>query len=112
EDRLLGDLGAEREAELDRPLDRSAVRDRQRARVREADRARVGVRLRAEARLAAAEHLRPRPQVDVDLEADDGFPAHRSRSGTKSNASAFSNACPARNSVFSASCGPISWSPT
>ena len=31
--------------------------------------------------LAAAEHLRPRLQVDVDLEADDRFPAHRQALG-------------------------------
>ena len=82
EDGLVGDLAAEREAELDRPLDRLAVRDGQRARVREADRARARVRLGEVLELAAAEHLRPRLQMDVDLEPDDGFPlsAHRARS--------------------------------
>src|SRR5215471_10744791 len=37
---------------------------------------------------------------------------HRSRSGTVSNASARSSTCPTRKTVFSASCGPISCSPT
>jgi hypothetical protein len=32
--------------------------------------------------LAAAEHLRPRLQVDVDLEADDRLPLHASLGGT------------------------------
>src|SRR5581483_8583115 len=37
---------------------------------------------------------------------------HRSRSGTKSNASACSSACATRKIVFSANCGPISCNPT
>ena len=75
EHRLLGDLRAERKAELDRPIDGGAVRDRQRARVRQADRAGVRVLRRPEARLAPAEHLRARLQMDMDLEADDCLPA-------------------------------------
>ena len=82
EDRALGDLAAEAEAEQHRHLDRALVRHGQRSRVRQAHRARAGVLGRAVLELAAAEHLRPRLQVDVDLEADDRFPAHRSRSGT------------------------------
>ena len=78
EDRVLGDLAAEREAELDRELDRARVRHRQRARMREADGARVRVLGGAVLELAAAEHLRARLQVRVDLEADDGLPlSHR-----------------------------------
>jgi hypothetical protein len=82
EDGLLGDLAAEREAEQDRPLHRLAVRHRQRTRERQADRARVRVRRVEVCDLAAAEHLRPRLQVDVDLEPDDRFPVHLRRSGT------------------------------
>ena len=43
--------------------------------MREADRAGVDVRLVAEGELAAAEHLRPRAQLDVDLEPDHGLVA-------------------------------------
>ena len=75
EERPLGDLAAEREAEPHRPLDRLAVRHRQHAGVREADRAGARVLVLAPDVLAAAEHLRPRLQLDVDLEADDRFPA-------------------------------------
>src|SRR5262249_2539138 len=108
----------EREAEPDRPLDRLAVRHRECAGMREADRARARVRVVERPDRAAAEHLRARLQVHVDLEADDRFPAHRSRSGTKSNSTARStpgagwNACPARKRVFSENCGPINCNPT
>ena len=68
------DLAPEREAELDRLLDRAPVRHGQRPREREADRAGLRVRRAAEAVLAAAEHLRPRLQLHVDLEADHRFP--------------------------------------
>src|SRR3712207_9076600 len=49
-------------------------RDWQDAGVREADGTRAGVRLLAEGELAAAEHLRLRLQLDVDLEPDDRLP--------------------------------------
>src|SRR5205823_4162943 len=113
EDRALGDLALEREPELDALLDRAAVRNRQRPRKREADGAGLRVRCAAEAVLAAAEHLRARLQLHVDLEADDGLPVHvRSRSGTPSNARLCSSAWPARKRVFSENCGPISCNPT
>src|SRR5436190_7930747 len=112
EDRVRRDLAPERETKEDRPLDRLPVRHRQRARQCEADGARVRVR-RVEVRHpAAAEHLRLRLQVNVDLEADDRLPSHRYLSGTKSKASARSSAWPARKSRFSANCRPISCSPT
>ena len=82
EDRVLDDAAAERVAEEDRHLDRAPVRHGQRPGVREADGARARVLGREVLELAAAEHLRLRLQVDVDLEADDRFPIHRSRSGT------------------------------
>src|SRR5262249_48365827 len=113
EERVLGDAAAERESQLDRPLDRPSVRHRQRARMAEADRARSRVLGVAVAERAAAEQLRPGLQVDVDLEPDDRFPvAHRSGAGTESNWRARSGAWGVRNSVFSENCGPISWSPT
>src|SRR6266487_6332273 len=74
EDGVLRDVTVEREPELDRPLDRQLVRNRQRTGVCEADRTGLRVRCTAEAVGAAAEHLRPRLQLDVDLEADDGLP--------------------------------------
>ena len=66
----------------------------QRPGVREADRAGAGVLRGAEARLAAAEHLRPRLQVDVDLEPDHRLPVviaaapGRSRSRARARARA------------------------
>ena len=55
------------------------VDDRQRAGQAEADRARARVRRLAEAQLAAAEHLRARVELDVDLQADDGLPLAHAR---------------------------------
>ena len=71
-------------SQYDLPLcvDGRPVRHRQRAGMGEAHRARVRVLRVAEPRLAAAEQLRPRLQLDVDLQADHGFPAQRRRSGT------------------------------
>src|SRR6478609_8274061 len=112
EHRRVGNLASEREPELDRPLDRAPVHDGERTREAEADRACLRVLARAEAHRAAAEHLRPRLQLDVDLEPDHGLPAHRSRSGTVSKASARSRAWPTANSPFSPNCRPISCSPT
>src|SRR6266487_2504434 len=74
EDRALRDPAVERVPELDRPLDRSLVRYGQGAGKRQANGAGARVRLTSEARLAAAEHLRVRLELDVDLEADDRFP--------------------------------------
>src|SRR3954453_16438228 len=113
EGRARRDLTAEREAQPHGQLDRLAVRDRQRAGERQADGARLGVgRLEVRDR-AAAEHLRARLQVDVDLEPNDRLPrAHRYRSGTKSNSRARSSAWPARNSTFSENWRPISCRPT
>src|SRR5215217_1690240 len=79
EDGLAGYLAAECEPELDRPFDGLSVRDGQCSRMREADGARARVRLGEVLELAAAEHLRPRLQMNVDLEPDDRLPisAHR-----------------------------------
>ena len=74
------DLATERQPELHDPLDRDAVRHGERPGEAEADGARLGVLPRAEAGGTAAEHLRPRLQLDVDLEADDGLPRHLSHS--------------------------------
>ena len=86
------DCATECQAELHRPVNRRAVRDRQRPGMREA----YGTGLRVlgctEAVLTAAEQLRPRLQLHVDLQPDHRFPVHRSRSGTGSKESACSRA--------------------
>ena len=84
EDRPRRDLALEGHRDHQREVHRLRVRDRQRARVAEADRAGVRVRLVPERERAAAEHLRPRPQLDVDLDADDRLVIHRT--GTPSKA--------------------------
>jgi hypothetical protein len=87
------DLAAEREPELQRPFDRLPVRHGEGAREAEADRAGLGVLGRAEPGRAAAEHLRARLELDVDLEADDGLPGHdRHLRGTVSKPIAASSA--------------------
>ena len=73
EDRARRDLAVERHRDHQREVHRLGVRHRQRARMAEADRAGVRVRLVAEGERAAAEHLGLRPQLDVDLDADDGL---------------------------------------
>ena len=75
EDGTGSDLAAQGESDLDAVLDRLRVDDRKASRVGQADRAGVDVGVVAERELAAAEHLRPRSQLDVDLEADDRFVA-------------------------------------
>ena len=70
EDRALRDLAAEREPDHQPVVHGLRVQRRQRARVAEADGARARVRLLAERQRAAAEHLRARRELDVDLEAD------------------------------------------
>ena len=73
EDRARRDLAAQRHPHHD-PVDHGlGVGHRQRAGQAEADRAGARVGLLAEAQLAAAEHLRAGLELDVDLEADDGF---------------------------------------
>ena len=56
-------------------VDGAGVRHGERPGVAEAHRARAGVRLLAEGERAGAEHLRPRGELDVDLEPDDGLEA-------------------------------------
>ena len=67
------DLAAERQRPADRQLDDSRVENRQRTRMAEADRASLRVGRRTEVRRAAAEDLRPRAKLRVDLEPDDGL---------------------------------------
>ena len=119
ERRMGRDLGLQRQPDLDRPLDRLAVRDRQHARLRRADRADARVGLSARLVRAAAEHLAARRQLHVDLEADHGLPAVRhahaaptSAGGRGSNANAPSSACAAASSRFSLKAGPARCSPT
>ena len=70
EDRARRDLALQRRGDLQRVVDRLLVDHRQHARMGEADRAGVDVGLVAEGELAAAEHLRPGRQLDVDLQPD------------------------------------------
>src|SRR5439155_1948037 len=64
----------EGESRADAELDRPAVDDGEHAGHPLADRARLAVRRRAEGRRAAAEHLRARAELCVDLEPDDDLP--------------------------------------
>ena len=74
---VLVDRAVRREAGLDAELDDALVDRRQDARQAEADRADVRVLLRAEARGAAAENLRFRLELAVDLKANDCFVFHQ-----------------------------------
>src|SRR5436305_4128901 len=65
EDRPRRDLAVERESDHHPEVDRALVEHRQRAGKREARGAGVDVRRIAERQLAAAEHLRPRLELDV-----------------------------------------------
>jgi hypothetical protein len=69
-DRAFSELAAERQTDHQPEVDRPRVDHRQRTRQAEADRAGARVRRLAEGQLAAAEHLRRRAQLHVDLEAD------------------------------------------
>src|SRR5262249_11892462 len=112
EDRVLGDLAVEREPELDGPLDRAAIHHGQRAGEAEAHGTRLRVLPRPESDRAAAEHLRPRLQLHVDLESSDRLPGPVNRSVTVSHPVASTSTCPSRKRPFSPSCPPISCSPT
>ena len=95
EDRPRRELAAQRQPDHQAVVDRLGVGHRQRAGQAEADRAGARVRRLAERQLAAAEHLRPRAELDVDLQADDGLVvghARRSRAGELSKPIACSSA--------------------
>ena len=68
--RAVGDLAAERQADHHAELDRALIGHRQGSGETQADGAGVDVRRIAERQLAAAEHLRSRLQLDVDLKPD------------------------------------------
>ena len=93
-----GDLAAERQPEAQAELDRPAVEHRQRARQAEADRADARVGLGAEAQLRTRRTSSSRRELDVDLEADDGFVVGvmRGARGASTVGRAASNACAAR----------------
>src|SRR6185312_715572 len=77
EDRRLVDVAAEGERRADRAVDGRVIEHRQCPGQAEAHRTQVRVGSGAERRAAAAEDLRLRQQLRVDLEADDGLvPAH------------------------------------
>src|SRR6202034_689626 len=71
------DHAANRERRAQRQLQRAFIEHWQRTRQTQADRASIGIRLRAELCRAAAESLRDRLELRVDLEANDGFVARR-----------------------------------
>src|SRR5439155_23153906 len=80
----------------------------------EADGARAGVGRLAERQRARAEHLRPRRELDVDLEADDGLvvvDGHR-RASEPSKPITCSSAWAASRMRFSLNAGPAIWKPT
>src|SRR6185436_6359841 len=81
----------------------------------EAHRAGARVGWLAERQLAAAEHLRPRVELDVDLQPDDGFPVlarHQAfLHGAASKPIACSSAYAAPSIAFSLNAGPASWKP-
>ena len=86
-----------------------AVEGRQRAGIAEADRADLRVGLGAGLRGAAAEHLRARLELDMDLESDGDLVVHGRSSARRP---AVSQAAAMRNTRPSANAGPSTWSPT
>ena len=118
EDRARRDLALERRGDHQRVADRLLVGHRQRPGMAEADRAGVDVRLVAERQRAAAEHLRPRRELDVDLEPDHGLVAVGDRrssvaaGGRASKPIARSSAYAASRIAFSLNAGPAIWKPT
>src|SRR5690606_35011811 len=82
EDRALVHGAVQPESRARAELDGLPVENRQCARQAETDRADVDVRLGAELVEVAAEELRPRLQLHVDLQADDRLElSHAARSG-------------------------------
>jgi hypothetical protein len=73
EDRARRQLGVQRQPDHQSEVHRLGVGHRQGARQPQADGARPGVGRLAERQLAPAEHLRPRAELHVDLQADDGL---------------------------------------
>jgi hypothetical protein len=71
---LLGDVGADRQAEADRALDRAAVEHRQHAGQGDVHRARLAVGLGAEGGAGAGEDLAGGVELGVDFQPDDDFP--------------------------------------
>ena len=109
EDRPRGDLAAERQPHHQPEVDGLGVGHRQRAGQPEADRAGARVRLLAEAQRAAAEHLRARRELHVDLEADHRLVRRHARAPEPSKPIACSSACAASRMRFSLNAGPASW---
>ena len=78
-DRLVIDLQTKREGRARAELDGAAIQHRQRSRQAKTGRTRVRVRLVAKTRSAAAEDLRFRAQLRMNLETDNCFPGHLRR---------------------------------
>ena len=114
EDRARRHLALERGGDLQRVADRLLVGDREDPGVGEADRAGVDVRLVAEGERAAAEHLRPRRELDVDLQPDHRLELRHRRpppAGRRSRSSC-SSANAASSRPCSAKAGAAIWKPT
>ena len=104
-----GDLAVEQHAGHGAQAHGLAVEGRQRAGIAEADRADLRVGLGAGLRGAAAEHLRARLELDMDLESDGDLVVHGRSSARRP---AVSQAAAMRNTRPSANAGPSTWSPT
>ncbi len=76
EQRGLGNLGVDGEAELHRHGDRALVEHRQHARQAEIDGTRLRVGLGAESGGGPGEDFRLGRELNVDFQPDDGFPLH------------------------------------
>ena len=83
EHRTRRDLGIDGQPEFHRHAHGFAVEHRQHARIGEIDEIRLRIGPLAVGRGGSREDLRLRRELRVDLEADDGFPAHHSTSFTK-----------------------------
>ena len=76
EQRGLGDLGIDRQAELDGHRHGAFIQYRQHARQAQIDGAGLGVGLGAKGGRGAGEDLGLGGELDVDFQPDDGFPLH------------------------------------
>src|SRR5215217_39037 len=110
------DLALERQGDLQPEADGLLVDGRKRPGVGKAHRARVDVRLVAERERAAAEHLRPGLELDVDLQPDDGLvfvrERHQLAPGAASNPIAPSIANAASRRPDSVNAGEVICRPT
>jgi len=106
----LDDGAVQRQADADRRLDRHGIHHRHRSRQAQADRAHLGIGWGAEAGRAAAEDLRLRAELDVDLHADDRLELRDSvdvgNGCTHSDGTSSISRCPHRSSSAPSSAPP------